>query len=301
MCQVKGKGDRCASHAKIEMRKTKEAYDANPTPENKKSLHDASVAYYATQSGSKVIKELVTNMSPSDPQYQEILHLSVEAEKERVYRKEKRQAVREEGREAITKMYSQATRHVWQKYEEKINNPEGTYGGKTAEEWETARQDATRREAESFERSDTDGFVSQWAANAIARENSVKAKVARQGGMYLFETLVDKKTGEVLPTKMVDGQYGASWALLDEDGRVKGFVGISHAKTPEARANYYAKKGYALGVVGAPAGVGMGGNGISVSPYVYRKKSSYNGDGTILITKDWYQDVIDLVEQDKQE
>lgn len=46
--------------------------------------------------------------------------------------------------------------------------------------------------ADSFERCDTDGFLSQWAAGVTASENDRKANLADCGGLDIFPALLDE-------------------------------------------------------------------------------------------------------------
>ena len=63
--------------------------------------------------------------------------------------------------------------------------------GKTAEEWDAAANDALRREEESFQRSDTDGFLSQWCLSLSAQEYRRNAEIARNGGTATFVGLYE--------------------------------------------------------------------------------------------------------------
>jgi hypothetical protein len=58
--------------------------------------------------------------------------------------------------------------------------------------------DALRAREESFERCDTDGFLSQWADGLASRLESENARILRDGGYAEFPLLVDSKTGEVV-------------------------------------------------------------------------------------------------------
>jgi hypothetical protein len=52
-------------------------------------------------------------------------------------------------------------------------------------------------ERESFERCDTDGFLSQWAHSIGAQKDDLAAKILEQGGYARFPVLVDQD-GEVV-------------------------------------------------------------------------------------------------------
>ena len=97
-----------------------------------------------------------------------------------------------------------------------VPNAQGKYAGKTAAEW---RKEVNAQQAEreaSFQRCDTDGFVSQWAHGICASRDDRKAECAKTNGQELFTVLVDAKTGERVDAKLVDGQWGTSWMLAPE-------------------------------------------------------------------------------------
>lgn len=58
---------------------------------------------------------------------------------------------------------------------------------------------ALRREEESFQRSDTDGFLSQWALSIGAQEDIENAKILEGGGVAPFPVLCDAE-GNVIAT-----------------------------------------------------------------------------------------------------
>jgi hypothetical protein len=128
---------------------------------------------------------------------------------------------------------------------------------RTAEQWaalaEQLREEARsnrRASAESWERSDTDGFLSQWASDEMARRYSYLASVADEQGM--LEEPVLFRDGKPVPTKLVPTQYGDSYVELeswDMDSRIVAWVGQSVAQSEARRQAFYAKKGYTLGLV----------------------------------------------------
>lgn len=71
--------------------------------------------------------------------------------------------------------------------------------------------DCLRKEQESFERSDTDGCVSQWCHSLSAREASARADILRDGGMAVFTGLYEGERR--VRAKRIDTQYGTSWLL----------------------------------------------------------------------------------------
>ncbi len=85
------------------------------------------------------------------------------------------------------------------------------------------------RAAESFERCDTDGFLSQWANGLTGRLCDRQAEIAANGGMAEFWGLYDLD-GNRLAAKMIDGRYGTCWAICDAKGKFTGkFIGFCEA------------------------------------------------------------------------
>jgi hypothetical protein len=75
-----------------------------------------------------------------------------------------------------------------------------------------------RRRQESFDRCDTDGFMSQAASSAMADVYRAKARIAQQNGRDQFNGLYDGSRR--VAARIVEGQFGASW-LLREDEQAK--------------------------------------------------------------------------------
>lgn len=102
---------------------------------------------------------------------------------------------------------------------------------KTAEDyWEEAAEDRRLAE-ESFQCCDTDGFLSQWALGLSAQKASRNAQIADNDGKALFIGLYKGDTR--ILAKLVDGQFGRSWYLLEpiEGRRFVPFTGFGpHAK-----------------------------------------------------------------------
>ena len=126
---------------------------------------------------------------------------------------------------------------------------------KTAQE---LRQSAARHDQEaneSFERSDTDGFMSQWASGVVAQEERLQADIVENGGKWEFQALFDLD-GNLVAAKKIETQYGWSWGIFADDsgrGRFTGWFNESKARKEETRIANDAKKGYYVGSVLAPA------------------------------------------------
>lgn len=71
------------------------------------------------------------------------------------------------------------------------------------------------KRAESFERCDTDGFLTQYFDGVNADVARLAAEIAAHGGYALHLGLFSSKTGARVPAVLVDGDYGPQWRLCD--------------------------------------------------------------------------------------
>lgn len=132
-----------------------------------------------------------------------------------------------------------------------------------------SRRPATSGPPISFERCDTDGFLSQWASGITGQLNSLKADLARNFGLIEIDALFNLD-GTVASTHNADGQYGEYWVLNDDAAERFGkrFFSPSKANSAAKRSAADRKKGFTIGTVRvagyaktwAPAGArGLGG------------------------------------------
>jgi hypothetical protein len=149
--------------------------------------------------------------------------------------------------------------------------------------------DCRRRSAESWDRSDTDGFLSQWASDTTAREWDLKAELADEGWTTEMVALFDLE-GNMIPAKEIDGQFGPVWMLLDKNGQKRGWFNMSSAQKAETRRKNNAKKGVYVGTVRVPVHVEMSGGGgrglggaMSVRPVIRPDDYNYAADVTVEI------------------
>lgn len=130
-------------------------------------------------------------------------------------------------------------------------------------ERERARE-AAQHAADSWERSDTDGFLSQHANSLSAQQHRLQAEIDDAEGLSSFPALADTD-GNLVPAKLVHTRYGSAWGLLsdpdDPQSQFTGFVNTSKAATPEKRAAALAGKGYQVVTVRAPARAVLAGGG----------------------------------------
>lgn len=160
-----------------------------------------------------------------------------------------------------------------------------TYHGLTYHQWRASARRSRKEAHDSFERSDTDGYLSQWASQTVAREYDLKAELAANDSHWEFDALLDMD-GRPVPAKHIESKYGWSWALMDENQKFTGeFINESKARKADARNKHYASKGYKLGRVRAPGAVGSGGNGINVNYYVFRTDGGYDPNAEVTETE----------------
>lgn len=112
-----------------------------------------------------------------------------------------------------------------------------------------ARRDRERA-AESFERCDTDGYLSQWASDSMARERDAVADWALARGTTFCEVLLNLD-GSVASSHPGEGQWGQYWVLNDVATAVYGkrFFAPSKAATWSKQARANAKRGFRIAQV----------------------------------------------------
>lgn len=84
----------------------------------------------------------------------------------------------------------------------------------TAEQHREAAEAARKSAAESFERCDTDGFLSQWASGLTAQKHDAEARLLEAGGV--MDCMVLFLNGELASTHQGFSQFGEYWVLNDE-------------------------------------------------------------------------------------
>jgi len=137
---------------------------------------------------------------------------------------------------------------------------EGTYQGRTAAQWRQMAAGQRHDAADSLERCDTDGFVSQWASGITAREYEACAKLAEADGWHEFVALFDLD-GNLMDAEQRDGQYGYYWLIKGLPKGVKPFFTESSARLGATRYTNDGKKGYRLGTVRRKGFVTLTGSG----------------------------------------
>lgn len=173
----------------------------------------------------------------------------------------------------------------------------GTYEGKTAAEWRAESAAMFAKREESWERSDTDGFLSQWALGSLSQDYTLRAQLAEQNGLTEVCALFDLD-GELVPSIHGWGEYGEYFAVLDNDERgCRRFFNPSKARNPETARKNNAAKGFYIGTVKTQGKVKMlgGGTGLSGCASAYNAivpMTLAEGGGT-LITAEQVVEIVD--------
>jgi hypothetical protein len=134
----------------------------------------------------------------------------------------------------------------------------------TPDELRQQAAQADQRAAESWERSDTDGFVSQWAHGMTADRDRLQARIIEEGdGTWTFPALFTTD-GRFVPARVLEPRqygWGKRWMVLDASGRA---TGTFLPYQPKRRATL-ASKGYCEGIVRRPAMASIEGRGHGLS------------------------------------
>lgn len=134
-----------------------------------------------------------------------------------------------------------------------------------AEKYREQAKDARRRLNESWERSDTDGALSQWGLAIQEREYNEWASLAERDYLNAYEALA--KDGKLIPHKEIETKFGWCYAVFETfeeakkpNGKILEFVGTGDRAIKN--------KGYQKIVVRAKSKVILAGSGWTVSPLV---------------------------------
>lgn len=138
---------------------------------------------------------------------------------------------------------------------------ETTTATQTATDLRAAADQHERDAFDSFDRCDTDGFVSQWASGLNGQVARLQAELVENGGLSSFAALYDIDTDERVPAKLIDGRFGLCWAICDESGS---FTGEFVSAFPK-RESTMARKGYREGREFAPAMAKVVGGGTGLA------------------------------------
>lgn len=133
---------------------------------------------------------------------------------------------------------------------------------KAAELVEKARE-CEQRSRDSFDRCDTDGFLSQWASDITARKYRAQADIEERGGCAWFPALYDldgrRVKARLLRIANQFAGYGTRLVWVFDDSSHKPVT--AHPK----RVTTMARKGFAEGSELAPAEAYVGGEGTGLA------------------------------------
>lgn len=140
----------------------------------------------------------------------------------------------------------------------------GTFEGKTAAEWRALSVRSHEARNESWDRCDTDGFLSQWAHGLTATENEYRAQLAETDGKCDVQAAFDLD-GNLLRALHGWSDYGEYFMIKDADGNKIEFFSPSQARSETTARRNNAKKGYYVGTVRVPATVKIMGGGTGLA------------------------------------
>lgn len=163
--------------------------------------------------------------------------------------------------------------------------PAPTAENKAAAEVLRAKALAQRQaKEESFDRSDTDGFLSQWAHGLCAQRDDLQAIVVENGGRSSFPALFDLQ-GRLVAAKLIHIQSkfhrgtDTMWGILAKDDPTSAVV--KWVKAFPARTSTLEKKGYREGQVFAKAKADLVGEK-NVSAAIVRADGGFSRDVLVL-------------------
>lgn len=118
---------------------------------------------------------------------------------------------------------------------------------RTAAQWEAIALESRTDAAESFDRCDTDGFLSQWASNRMNARYLDMARIADNGGTIETHAVFDLD-GNLVTIDRREGDYGPYWFIPQNEGKARFFNESKADKFATCRRNNE-KKGYRIGSV----------------------------------------------------
>ena len=144
-------------------------------------------------------------------------------------------------------------------------NPSEMPGG-TAQELKARAAAHARAAGDSFERSDTDGALTQWAHGVNGERDLLASEIAENGGYHRFPALFDRN-GALVHAREIETRHGWRWLITDpRDPNGPGqWFRESGAKDWRKRLAFNASKGYFVGSVLLPAVAVTRGSGTGLS------------------------------------
>ena len=138
----------------------------------------------------------------------------------------------------------------------------------TAQDHREAAARAENDRTESFDRCDTDGFLSQWAYGITAQKHRAEANLIEAGGVIDAQVLFDVE-GNISSTHQAFGQYGEFWVLYDEAAEkfCKRFYSPSKAYRPGGAYRNDRAKGFVFGYVEVAGYVSVVSSGTGLASF----------------------------------
>lgn len=144
----------------------------------------------------------------------------------------------------------------------------------TPAEWRAMAGRNYQEASDSFDRCDTDGFLSQWASNTMAGLYLHLAKLAETNGVTEMRWLFDNEGNPIENWRWIETRYGSSVLIPGESYGNGTFFNPSHAAKAERREKADRAKGYTFGTVETEVVVKLTGNNVTVYPVNLRKKGA---------------------------
>ncbi len=155
---------------------------------------------------------------------------------------------------------------------------------KSASDYRAEAQACRDRAEESFERCDTDGFLSQYCSVISARLADRRAKILDNDGMASFTGLYEGERR--VKAKMLNGTYGHYWLLHEDEAELVAARGKPFLPTG-SNSRVLKKLGLAERSELAPAWADTAGNGTGLASvanvYIetYRTGDKWGGDAVL--------------------
>lgn len=151
---------------------------------------------------------------------------------------------------------------------------------KTAAEYRADAASNLQEAHDSFERSDTDGFLTQWSCGLTAELSSTRAKILEANGTDTFIGLYDGNRR--VAAREIDTQYGSSWLLSDDEAARYGRKFIPTGETSRVQR----KLGLREAEERAPAWAKLDGRGTGLSGTAwvatYRSGDKWGSDAILI-------------------
>jgi hypothetical protein len=159
----------------------------------------------------------------------------------------------------------------------------------------------TKAKPVEFDQTDPiDNALTNRAHSLLAAEEELQERIDANGGVWALPAVFDLE-GNMVRARMVDGEYGRAYLILDENGRGLGWFNPSKAKTEERRLANDAKVGFYLGKVAVPVKAKLaGGNMFSVMPIVVPLNEKYTEDTSAKVVDNGQQEVKEMSKPSKK-